>query len=113
MTNIKNQLKSGDLVLLNSGDIYMYLPDYFGFPALVRNTGYVYLKSYDDNLTFTEDTSYDVDSIYRTSSRGLGFSLIQTIREDYELIWKRKNVIKLTLKEIAEKYGVDKVIITE
>lgn len=38
--------------------------------------------------------------------------LVQKIRENYKLIWKR-NVIKLTLKEIAEKYGVDKVIITE
>lgn len=66
MTNIKNQLKSGDLVLLNSGDIYMYLPDYFGFPALVRNTGYLYLESYDDDLTFIGKNadSYDVDSIY-------------------------------------------------
>lgn len=46
----KEYLKSGDIVKMCNGNLYMYLPDYFGSPAFVNRTGYLYLHSYDDNL---------------------------------------------------------------
>lgn len=109
----KEYLKSGDIVKLGNGELYMYLPDYFGFPAFVGKKGYLNLSSYDDNLELSVfNKEFTVDCIYRTKAMGFGFRLLDLAHESFELIWKRESTVELTMEDIAKRYGVDKVIIT-
>lgn len=109
----KEYLRPCDIVKTRSGELYMYIPDYFGIESFVGNRGYLCLDSYNDNLEISPNNpSFCIDCIYRTEAKGLGFLLLNKISEYHKLIWERNSTIELTMEDIAKKYGVNKVIIT-
>lgn len=108
-------LKPWDIVKFHSGDLYFYVPDYFGMESFVGKTGYLLLDSYKSDLKVKNAESFPeftIDCIYRTKTYDFGFRMLDRVHEEYKLVWKRESTVELTMEDIAKKYGVDKIIIT-
>lgn len=111
MENVKSLLKSGDIVVLGSGEkakVFLdYESDYYGkgILAYTDKDSFMALSSYDDNLlTSSENEYYTINKIYRPKR---DCYLMSNNLNDYDLIWERKKVKEMTMKEICEALGYD------
>lgn len=109
--NVKSLLKSGDLVIFGSGEkakVFLdYETDYYskGILAYIDKCSCMVLKSYNEDLfTSTKLERYAINKIYRPKHI---CSVMSKNLNDYDLIWERKEVKEMTMKEICEALGYE------
>lgn len=105
----KSDLKTGMRVKLKGGAVYIVLKEYdtslYGHQTLVlvSKCGFMNGESYNEKLECTDDVSrfYDIDSIYACpgDSNIINHSMLG------DLLWERKQVKEMTLKQIEDKLG--------
>lgn len=101
----KNMLKDGMVVETRDGSRYLVCGN-----RLIGMDGVIRLSSYDDVMLhkgmFEPNRNYDIMKVYDKAD-----SLRQVVSIlCLHLLWERKPDVKeVTLKEIAEKFGVDEV----
>lgn len=111
MENVKSLLKSGDIVVLGSGEkakVFLdYESNYYGkgILAYTDKDSFMLLSSYDDNLLISsENEYYTINKIYHPKS---DCYLMSKNLKNYDLIWERKEVKEMTMKEICKALGYD------
>lgn len=111
MENVKSLLKSGDIVVLKSGEKCKVFLDYEthyygkGCFAFIGSNDFMSLSSYDDNLCNKPIfNNYSINKIYRPKADG---DLMSTDLDDYKLVWERKEVKEMTMEEICKALGYD------
>lgn len=112
MENVKSLLKSGDIVVFGSGEKAKVFLDYEpslyhgkGILAYIKKRSYMVLSDYNDDLfTSSENEYYTINKIYRPKHDGC---VMSNNLNDYDLIWERKEVKEMTMKEICEALGYD------
>lgn len=111
MENVKSLLKSGDIVVFGSGDkakVFLdYESDYYGkgILAYTDKDSFMALESYNEDLfTSTKLERYAINKIYRPKHDN---SVMSKKLNDYDLIWERKEVKEMTMKEICKALGYE------
>lgn len=111
MENVKSLLKSGDIVVFGSGEkakVFLdYESNYYGkgILAYIDKDSFMALESYNEDLfTSTKLERYAINKIYRPKHDN---SVMSNNLNDYDLIWERKEVKEMTMKEICEALGYD------
>lgn len=112
MENVKSLLKSGDIVVFGSGEKAKVFLDYEpslyhgkGILAYIKKRSYMVLSDYNDDLfTSSENEYYTINKIYRPKHDGC---VMSNNLNDYDLIWERKEVKEMTMKEICEALGYE------
>lgn len=108
--NVKNLLKSGDIVVLRNGDKCKVFLDYktkhYG-KGIISNIVEKYfngLIEYDNQLICSLSPLLDIVQIYRPryDSDVMSINL-----DNYKLVWERKEIKEMTMKEICEALGYD------
>lgn len=97
----KSDLKSGMAVCIRKRGIGLIVND-----LIIYSHGFGELKDYNDDLTSDVSKLLDIVSVYAQSHQwasGLSGGVIHG-----ELIWKRKEIIEVTLDDIAKKFGTEK-----
>lgn len=108
--NVKSLLKSGDIVVLRNGDkrkVFLdYETEYYGKGIIsdIVNKHFNALPEYDNQLICSMSPLLDIVQIYRPryDSDVMSINL-----DDYKLVWERKEVKEMTMKEICEALGYD------
>lgn len=108
--NIKSLLKSGDIVVLRNGDKRKVFLDYEtkyygkGIISNIVDKHFNTLIEYDNQLICSMSPLLDIVQIYRPcyDSDVMSINL-----DDYKLVWERKEVKEMTMKEICEALGYD------
>lgn len=108
--NIKSLLKSGDTVVLRNGDECKVFLDYEtkhygrGIISSVIKNYFNALIEYDKQLIHGISQDLDIVQIYRPrcDSNVMSIDLY-----DYYLVWKRKEIKEMTMKEICNVLGYD------
>lgn len=72
---------------------------------LVSNTGYNRFSIYNEDLT-TGYSEYNITKVYKTHY-GNGFKQALELNSKSYLILERKQVVELTMDQIADKFGID------
>lgn len=111
MKNVKSLLKSGDIVVFGSGEkakVFLdYESNYYGkgILAYIDKDSFMALSSYDDNLLILSGNEhYAINKIYRPK---YDCSVMSNNLNDYDLIWERKEIKEMTMKEICEALGYE------
>ena len=108
--NIKSLLKSGDTVVLRNGDECKVFLDYEtkhygrGIISSVIKNYFNALIEYDRQLIHGISQDLDIVQIYRPRCDS---NVMSTDLYDYYLVWKRKEVKEMTMKEICEALGYE------
>lgn len=109
--NVKNLLKSGDIVVFRSGEkakVFLdYESDYYGkgILAYTDKDSFMALKSYNENLFIsTKLEDYAINKIYRPKHDRF---VISKNLNDYDLIWERKEIKEMTMEEICNALGYE------
>ena len=108
--NVKSLLKSGDIVVLRNGNKRKIFLDYEtkhygkGIISDIVNRHYNALTEYDNQLICSMSPLLDIVQIYRPryDSDVMSINL-----DDYKLVWERKEVKEMTMKEICEALGYE------
>lgn len=108
--NVKSLLKSGDIVVLRHGDKRKVFLDYEtehygkGIISDIVNKHFNALTEYDNQLICSMSPLLDIVQIYRPryDSDVMSINL-----DDYKLVWERKEVKEMTMKEICEALGYE------
>ena len=107
----KEDLEDGMIIELGDGRYYMYFKK---FNAGVRYEGYISIGEYNDDLTYNGPSSlssYDIVAVYKPEDL---ITLDFASQVEYlNLIWKRPEKIRMTIKEIEEKLGIKNLEIIE
>ena len=108
--NIKSLLKSGDTVVLRNGDECKVFLDYEtkhygrGIISSVIKNYFNALIEYDRQLIHGISQDLDIVQIYRPRCDS---NVMSTDLYDYYLVWKRKEVKEMTMKEICDALGYE------
>lgn len=111
MKNVKSLLKSGDIVVFGNGKkakVFLdYESNYYGkgILAYIDKDSFMALESYNEDLfTSTKLEHYAINKIYRPKH---DYSVMSNNLNDYDLIWERKEIKEMTMKEICEALGYE------
>lgn len=108
MENVKSLLKSGDIVIVRNGGKYRVYPDYeTGVFSRIDDIGFNRMEEYDDSLLVKPlkgSRRYDITKIYRAKDPTV---LTSSNLDNYRLVWERKEVKEMTMKEICDALGYD------
>lgn len=108
--NIKSLLKSGDTVVLRNGDECKVFLDYEtkhygrGIISSVIKNYFNALIEYDRQLIHGISQDLDIVQIYRPRCDS---SVMSTDLYDYYLVWKRKEIKEMTMREICDALGYE------
>ena len=112
----KDELETGMVVKLRSEKIYLvmrncnYEDDYYGNDVLVNNNGWLNLKDYNDDMTFSETSfnEFDIMEVYKLAnimdSVSMGINNSE-VTDEKHLIFKRPVPRKMTKEEIETILG--------
>lgn len=109
----KADLKPGYVVKNRDETYYVVLPVGGGRLAFTRSGGWDPLDNYQEDLTSGVCTELDVMEVYgfaECTTRALNPDPVCSERP---LLWKRREVKKMTVKEICEALGYDVEIVKE
>lgn len=104
----KDDLKNGDVCVCRNGETCIAIPDVGTF---IFCDGIITFNDFLTDLKHKRLNNYDIIDVFRPK-KNFHCSLIENY-ENGEHIFQRAEPLKLTLKEIAEKFGVDEVEIME
>lgn len=105
----KKDLKSGMTVKTREENIYLVVNDF-----LTRIDGFERLESYNENLTHIRDEDYDIVEVYQYDNPihndgSVRISrLLDVENQNMQLIWKRKDLPKLSSSERVILENLDK-----
>ena len=100
----KKDLKTGMVVKIKDGRFYKVMLNTSDGDIMVSTDGYIYFTDINDDLT-TRHLSLSIVEIYKPQDVSKSFSMNL---HNLTSIWEREKPIKeVTLKEIADKFGVD------
>jgi hypothetical protein len=118
----KEDIKSGYVVKLRNGELYMVQRVGKNFTKVLANgNDWMYMSSFDDKLhgrlyannkPVSFDKSHDIVEVYGLVQQTMHYhlaSIITTVGR--ECIWKRKQAVKLTVDEISEMLGYEVEIV--
>jgi len=94
----KSELRTGDEIVRRDDHMGTVLLDARGCGDIIirmTNTGtWMGLETHEDDLTY-QNHEFDIMEVYQTSACG-GMK---------KLLWKREEVLEVTMEDICEKYG--------
>jgi hypothetical protein len=100
----KADLKVGYVVKQRDGDLSMIMPGLGGKMVTVNKDGrWSSINSYNADLCCPGCSTGDIMEVYGYSSWNYRALTIETV--DRDLLWKREDPKKMTVKEIAEALG--------
>ena len=104
----KEDLKPGMVVEFRKGDRRLYVNDVF-----TSLSGFMWIKQYNNDLTFSEDKSFDVVKVFKCDG-----TMFDNLFKNHNLtlIWERKEeepVKEMTVAEIEEKLGFKVKVIAD
>ena len=100
-TTPKAMLQNHDIVVTKSYGLYMYYADPNIF---VNSKGYNLVDNYNENLMIFDNDDDDFNIVEIKRPKGW-YQFIERNWEDAEVIWKRPEVVEMTLEEICEALG--------
>ena len=113
-TTPKAMLQEHDIVITRNHEGYMY---YANKNIFVNSRGYNLVNDYDEDLIMTPEDEDDEDDVSE-------FDIMQILRPEYafefveinwgdaEVIWKRPEVVEMTLEEVCEALGKNVKIVS-
>lgn len=109
----KADLEDGMIMKTRDGRYYMYFKK---FNTGVRYEGFISIDEYNDDLTYDDYYSYshdkyDIVAVY--SPKNLTTLDFELQIKYCNLIWKRPEKVRMTIKEIEEKLGIKNLEIIE
>ena len=108
----KANLEDGMIMKTRDGRYYMYFKK---FNTGVRYEGFISIDEYNDDLTYDDDYSSsnmcDIVAVY--SPNNLTTLDFESQIKYANLIWKRPEKVRMTIKEIEEKLGIKNLEIIE
>ena len=108
----KADLEDGMIMKTRDGRYYMYFKK---FNTGVRYEGFISIDEYNDDLTYDDDYSSnnmcDIVAVY--SPKNLTTLDFESQIKYCNLIWKRPEKVRMTIKEIEEKLGIKNLEIIE
>ena len=111
-TTPKAMLQEHDIVITRKHEGYMY---YANKNIFVNSRGYNLVGDYDEDLIMTlEDDEddlceFDIIEIRRPE---YAFEFVENSWGDAEVVWKRPEVVEMTLEEICETLGKNVKIVS-
>ena len=118
MTFKKEDLKSGMIVEFRNGHCGLVVDDIIVIrEPFVDYFGHMWLRDYNDRL-MTENWikgDYDIQNVYKvTSSHMIKAFLMEGLKNvPVETLWTREDTLKVTINQVAKKFGVDSVEIVD
>lgn len=97
----KDDLKPGMVVKISNNETFLVIDTVSGL-YLTNATGYVQLEQYTLDLINTNDSEYNIESVYIPNTCDIKLLFKEAFLTK---IWQRKTTV--TLEEIAEKFGID------
>ncbi len=99
----KSDLKSGDVILRRNGKVEIVCLE---TGTCILKNGYNKLSEINEDLTYQDDlVDYDIVKVYRPKEPyQCGFS--EYAYKHGELVYKRDDVVRMTLKEVEDKLGI-------
>ena len=108
----KANLEDGMIMKTRDGRYYMYFKK---FNTGVRYEGFISIDEYNDDLTYDDDYSSsnmcDIVAVY--NPKNLTTLDFESQIKYANLIWKRPEKVRMTIKEIEEKLGIKNLEIIE
>ena len=109
----KADLEDGMVIQTNGGDYYMYFKK---FEKFIKEDGYLWLNSYNDDLTNKydyDDPEFNIKAVFVVNN----LCTLDLFKEDMnnrlEKIWERPEKVYMTISEIEEKLGIENLEIVE
>lgn len=103
----KSDLKNGMLVKTRNGNSYIFI-EYPDMHIFVRRDGYNRIGEYKEDLTINRghnDDELDIIEVYEPVQYITTLNIEQEIVKA-TLIWKREEVVEMTVSEIEKKLGI-------
>lgn len=103
----KSDLKTGMVVETRNGEKYLVMlgPDCEGRELINFGYGFMPLSRYANNLMIkTGDEEFDIMKVYSVEG-SICWLLRDKKRMNFELIWQRKEIKEMTVKEIEKELG--------
>jgi len=109
----KADLEDGMVVQTNGGDYYMYFKK---FERFIKEDGYLRLNSYNDDLTNKydyDDPEFNIKAVFVVNNLCTLDLFKEGMNDRLEKIWERPEKVRMTIKEIEEKLGIENLEIVE
>lgn len=111
-TTPKSMLQEHDIVVTRKHEGFMY---YANQNIFVNSRGYNLVNDYDEDLIMTPEDAeddvceFDIMQILRPKN---GYEFVEINWGDAEVVWKRPEVVEMTLEEICEALGKNVKIVS-
>ena len=94
----KSELRTGDEIVRRDGNVGTVLLDARGCGDIIRMTTtgtWIGVSGYNNDLTVDDFDELDIMKVYQANAWG----------GRKKLLWKREEVLEVTMEDICEKYG--------
>lgn len=108
----KDDLKTGDIVLLRSGDVKLYIKEAYMFVGSRQMGDWDYDTGFTHNLNRVSSSTYDIMAVRRpVNISDMSFDAFEKNRG--RLVYERDETVEMTLEEVCKALGKNVKIVKE
>ena len=108
----KDDLRTGDIVLLRSGDVKLYIKEGHIFVGLRHMGDWDYDTAFTNSLKRTSSSTYDIVSVRRPDKvSDISFDAFE--KNLGTLVYERDEAVEMTLEEVCKALGKNVKIVKE